>query len=88
MELITGTRNSENIARGASPRATLAVTAMSKAVAQLRGRDYVLPKDVQEVFLHTIAHRVLLSPGAEAQGRTTAQVLAGILETVPAPRLR
>ena len=86
--LIHATRNHPDLSRGASPRGTLAMTAMVKAVAQLRGRDYVLPKDVQEVFLHTIAHRVLLSPGAEAQGRTTAQVLAGILETVPAPRLR
>ena len=86
--LIHATRNHPDLSRGASPRGTLAMTAMAKAVAQLRGRDYVLPKDVQEVFLHTIAHRVLLSPGAEAQGRTTAQVLAGILETVPAPRLR
>ena len=86
--LIHATRNHPDLSRGASPRGTLAMTAMAKAVAQLRGRDYVLPKDVQEVFLHTIAHRVLLSPGAEAQGRTTAQVLTGILETVPAPRLR
>ena len=86
--LIHATRNHPDLSRGASPRGTLAMTAMAKAVAQLRGRDYVLPKDVQEVFLHTIAHRVLLSPGAEAQGRATAQVLTGILETVPAPRLR
>ena len=86
--LIHATRNHPDILRGASPRGTLAMTAMSKAVAQLRGRDYVLPKDVQEVFLHAIAHRLLLSPRAEGQGKTAQQVLTEILETVPAPRLR
>ena len=88
VSLIHATRNHPDLLRGASPRGTLAMTAMAKAVAQLRGRDYVLPKDVQEVFLHTITHRVLLSPGAEAQGKNANQVLTGILETVPAPRLR
>ena len=88
VSLIHATRNHPDLLRGASPRGTLAMTAMSKAVAQLRGRDYVLPKDVGEVFLHTITHRVLLSPGAEAQGKNASQVLTGILETVPAPRLR
>ena len=50
VDLIVATRNSEDLLRGASPRATLAVTAMAKALAQLRGRDYVLPDDVREVF--------------------------------------
>ena len=88
VELITATRNSENITRGASPRATLAVTAMAKSVAQLRGRDYVVPKDVQEVFLHTVAHRLLLSEKAESRGMDARQVLQIILDSVQAPRLR
>ena len=81
-------RNSPDILRGASPRATLSVTAMSKAVARLRGRDYVIPGDVKEVFVHTVAHRLILSPRAEAQGKTAEQILQGLLETVPAPRMR
>ena len=60
--LIDATRHHEHILRGASPRATLSVTAVSKAVAQLRGRDYVTPRDVQEVFQRVIAHRLLLTP--------------------------
>lgn len=88
VELITATRNHEDILRGASPRATLAVTAMAKAIAQLRGRDYVIPKDVQEVFVTTVAHRLLLSPKAEALGKTAEQTLRAILDKVPAPRLR
>ena len=82
------TRNSPDILRGASPRATLSVTAMSKAVARLRGRDYVIPGDVKEVFVHTVTHRLILSPRAEAQGKTAEQILQGLLETVPAPRMR
>jgi len=88
VELITATRNSENISRGASPRATLAVTAMAKAVAQLRGRDYVVPRDVQEVFIHTVAYRLLLSDKAESRGITAQAALQRILESVHAPKLR
>lgn len=88
VELIGATRRHEDISRGASPRATLAVTAMAKAVAQLRGRDYVVPGDVKEVFLCTVAHRLVLSPKAEAQGKTAGQVLTGILAATPMPKMR
>ncbi len=88
VKLINATREHPDILRGASPRATLAVTAMARAVAQLRGRDYVVPGDVQEVFSQTVAHRLLLSSRAESQGRTAEQILAEILQSVPAPRLR
>ena len=88
VRLIGATRNHAQILRGASPRATLSVTAMAKAVAQLRGRDYVVPKDVQEVFLNTIAHRLLLQPQAESAGITAGQILEQILGHIPAPKLR
>ena len=88
VDLIVATRNNEDILRGASPRATLAVTSMAKAVAQLRGRDYVLPNDVREVFTWTIAHRLILSPKAEGQGKTAEQILTEIIGQVPAPRMR
>lgn len=88
VDLISATRTHEEILRGASPRATLTVTAMAKAVAQLQGRDYVLPADVREVFVQTIAHRLILSPKAEGQGRTAEQILGEILQKVPHPRMR
>ena len=88
VDLVSATRDHEDILRGASPRATLSVTAMAKAVARLRGRDYVIPNDVKEVFSHTIAHRLILSPKAEAQGLTPEQILRNILDRVPAPKLR
>ena len=88
VSLIVATRQNENILRGASPRATLAVTAMAKAVAQLRGRDYVIPSDIREVFCHTIAHRLILTPKAEGMGKKPEQIIRSILDTVPAPKLR
>ena len=88
VNLIVATRQNEHILRGASPRATLAVTAMAKAVARLRGRDYVVPGDVKEVFAHTVAHRLILSPRAEALGKPPESILRDILDTVHAPRLR
>ena len=88
VNLITATRQSDKLLQGASPRATLAVTAMAKAVARLRGRDYVVPGDVREVFIHTVAHRLLLSPKAEAQKLTSEQLLRDILEYTDAPKLR
>lgn len=84
--LIHATRSDPLLTRGASPRATLAVVAMAKSVARLRGRDYVIPKDVQEVFVQTVAHRLELS--ARAGQREIDEVLQAILQEVPAPRLR
>ncbi len=88
VRLIGATREDGEITRGASPRATLAVAAMAKAIAQLRGRDYVIPSDVREVFPQCVEHRLILTPRAQTQGVAPGQVLQRILETVPAPRLR
>ena len=88
VRLITATRHNENLRQGASPRATLCVVAMAKAVAQLRGRDYVVPKDIQEVFLKAVAHRLLLTTHAENSGMTAQEILKAVLEQTPAPALR
>ena len=86
VDLIAATRNHPRLPRGASPRATVALTAMSKAVARLRGRDYTVPGDVREVFLLTVTHRLAAS-GPEG-GESTEQILRTILDATPAPRLR
>ena len=88
IDLIDATRHNDDILRGASPRATLALTAMAKAIAQLRGRDYVIPGDVKEVFVTTIAHRLILTSKAEGQNKTPETLLQQILERVHAPKLR
>ena len=70
-----------------SPRATLSLTAMAKAVAYVQRRDYVVPKDIQVTFPQVIAHRLLLAPEADARQIGPEQILAEILRQVPAPRL-
>ncbi len=83
--LIGRTRQHPQLQRGASPRATLAVVSMAKAAALMNGRDYVLPEDVQTVFAGTVAHRLLLSADAQAQGIREEQILAALLQQVHAP---
>ena len=85
--LIDATRKHPMILRGASPRATLSLTAMAKAVAYVQRRDYVVPKDIQVTFPQVIAHRLLLAPEAGARQITPEQLLDEILHQVPSPRL-
>lgn len=85
--LVGATRTNPMILRGASPRATLSLAAMSKAVAYIQGRDYVVPKDVQAVFVNTVSHRLLLAPEAEAKGVFAEQLLEQILKSTAAPRI-
>ncbi len=87
VSLITATRNHPAILRGASPRATLSVTAMAKSVAALQGRDYVIPDDVASVFPTTVAHRLLLTPEARAAGVSPEALLKEILDGAKAPKL-
>ena len=86
--LIGATRNDPMILRGASPRATLSMASMAKAVAMLKGRDYVTPEDVQTVFIDTVSHRLLLAPEAEARDISAEQLLQTILRQTAAPKLR
>ena len=86
--LISATRSDPMILRGASPRATLSMASMAKAVAMLKGRDFVTPDDVQTVFVDTVSHRLLLAPEAEARDISAAQLLQSILRKTAAPKLR
>ncbi len=88
VQLVNATRTSDDLSRGASPRAALSVAAMARSVARLRGRDYVIPDDVREVFSLTVAHRLILSARAEGSQKSAQQVLRDILAATPAPRLR
>ena len=86
--LIAATRSDPLILRGASPRATLSMASMAKAVAMLKGRDFVTPEDVKTVFIDTISHRLLLAPEAEARDISAAKLLQEILRKTAAPRVR
>lgn len=85
--LVNATRGHKLLQRGASPRCTLAVAAMAKAHAVLEDRDYVLPHDVADSFPLTAAHRLLLTPEAEAGGAKTLAIASAILRSVPRPDL-
>lgn len=75
------------LAYGASPRATLGLVAAARAQALLRGRDYVLPDDVRELATEVIAHRLVLSFDAIADGIPAESVVRRLLDAVPPPRI-
>ena len=77
----------EQIAHGASPRATLGLVASGRALALLRGRRYALPQDVYDVARDVLRHRVLLSYEALADGVDVEQVIERVVRTVLAPRV-
>jgi len=72
---------------GVSARGTLGLVAASRALALLRGRDYVLPGDVVDIAADVLAHRMVLSFDAVAEGVDPRSIVASILDVVPRPRL-
>ena len=86
IRLVNATRTHPMIVQGASPRASLALTAMAKAAALTLGRDYVNPEDVSMVFDDVVTHRLILSPRAQAEGGF--HPAAEILRQVSAPTVR
>ena len=86
VRLVGATRAHPLIAQGASPRASLALAAMAKAAALLRGRDYVNPEDVADVFADVVSHRLILSPRAQAEGGF--RPAEDILRQVAAPQVK
>jgi len=87
LDLVEGTRHSDELHLGVSPRGALALTHASQAAAVLAGRDFVTPDDVKGLFLSTCAHRVIgKSYLHNGDARGTEAILKKILEQVPAPR--
>ncbi|NCG23674.1 MAG: AAA domain-containing protein [Actinobacteria bacterium] len=70
---------------GASPRASLGLVAAGRAIALMRGRDYVVPQDVFDIAPDVLRHRLVLSYEALAADLDVEEVLVRILSTVPAP---
>ena len=85
LDLITATRTDNRVMVGGSPRATLALTKMSKASAWLQGRDFVLPEDVTVQFPYIITHRLVLTPEARIQHIEKDQVIRDILRKIRRP---
>jgi MoxR-like ATPase len=85
VELLTATRGSRDVYLGASPRAGIALVRAAKALALLRGRDYVVPQDVKDLAGRVLSHRIILSPDARVHGLHENAVIAGVLRDVRVP---
>jgi len=83
VRIATSTRAHPDLTLGASPRASLALFKASQALAVLRGRDHVLPDDVQYLIPFILTHRLLISPEAELRGRTPKGILADLITKTP-----
>ena len=84
--IVRGTRGALNISWGASPRATVALLLCSKALAAMRGREYVTPDDVKEIAKPVLRHRIVLRSEAEIEGAMPDQVLDEVIAGIEVPR--
>ena len=94
VKLVSATRDPEKVGLkdvgrlilyGASPRATIAMIEAGRALAFLRGRDYVLPEDVIDIAPDVMRHRIIVSYEALSEGITSDSIIKQILKAVPAP---
>ena len=85
--LVGETRRHRLVLQGASPRASIATMGMAKALAYIQGRDFVLPKDIAQIFIDTVAHRLIPHPEALSDGGSVDEILSGILNSVRAPHI-
>jgi len=85
VSLTEATRNHQDVALGASPRASLGMFRMARSYALVQNRDYVIPDDVQALAHGVMSHRIILSPAARMRRLQTREVIDRLLETVPIP---
>ncbi len=85
IELCSRTRDISALYLGASPRGSLGLARAAKALAWLRGRQYVIPDDIKELAVPVLAHRVLLTPEDKLRGVSTQAIIAKLVNTVPVP---
>jgi MoxR-like ATPase len=85
-QIVQATRANKSLYLGASPRASVALLNSAKALATLRGRDFITPEDVQELAVPVLRHRVLLTPEREMEGGTADEVVAQIVQKIEVPR--
>lgn len=84
--LVEGTRTNPLFSMGASPRGSIALLRMAKAMAVLNDRDYVTPEDIRNVFVDVLGHRVKLSTKARAEGKDIQSALNALFNEVNVPR--
>ncbi len=84
--IVNNTRNNANLYLGASPRASIALMDASKALAAMKGRDFITPDDIKTVAAPILSHRIMLTPEREMEGLTSDQVVNQIVESIEIPR--
>lgn len=84
--IVHETRENGDLYLGASPRASLAIMRMSKAIAAMNGRDFVTPDDIRHIAYHVLNHRVILTPEREMEGFSTKDIIDDILKKIEVPR--
>ncbi len=87
LRLVEETRNNSAINLGASPRATLALSRSSQALAYMNGRDFVIPDDIRKMVIPVLAHRLVLSSEAKLNKQTPEKLLKVILSKIKQPTL-
>ena len=87
VRLVRATRDWPGIAVGAGPRGSIALIRIARANALLRKRDYVTPDDIKQACLPVLRHRIALSPESELDGLSSDNILANLIEQIPAPRV-
>jgi len=85
--LTEATREHSSVEVGASPRGTLALLLLSRARAALEGRDYVIPDDIKAVAVPALVHRLIIKPELWQRQLRPDQVVEGILERIPVPKI-
>lgn len=80
------TRSHGKLFLGGSPRASLSMLRASKAIAVIRGRDFVTPEDIRFVTIPVLNHRLILTPEAEMEGFTSEEIIKEIVESIEVPR--
>jgi MoxR-like ATPase len=85
VNLVSATRQHQQVYLGASPRGSLALFHAAQALAALRGRDFVQPDDVKVLVQATLSHRLIITPAARVRGVTAEAVLDEVLNRVPVP---
>ena len=85
VEIIYRTREDPRVKVGSSPRGAQSLFKLSRALAVLSGRDYVIPDDIKRLSIYTLRHRIILKPEARIKGVKTEEIVSEILEQVEVP---
>jgi len=85
-KIIHETRNNKSLYLGGSPRASLAIINAAKAIAAIKGRDFITPDDIILVAQPVLRHRIMLTPDKEMEGVTPDEVITQIVQKIEVPR--